>query len=226
MENPQHLTAPVARQVFLQSFNLSQGDPLLQHYLLRYAAAARPDWRLDEECCNTLRQLTSTVHALAGRGVHFAFTKPGEVERELEDMTELMRTEFERPRADRSELLISIIRNTVFRDWRFLCHLGRRPRQANIFSSSSKRDPYLSFFCYYVLLENKTGVSVFDELLADMRHAVVSRSAIYEAAMDFPSINLCLSQVIACHNEKHPERQVGYIVPANEACVLEQEAVL
>lgn len=212
MDDLQRLTVPVARQVLLQSFSLSQGDPRLQHYLLRYAATCRPHWRLDEESSTALLQLTPTIHALAARGVHSSFTRPREVEHELEKTVELMRTEFERPRGDRSELLISIIRSTVFRDWRFLCDCKGRPRPPRSSPVSPRRDAFLSFFCHYILLGHRTGVAVFDELLMAMREAVESRSAIYQTAMDCPSAELCLGQVIVIHNENHPEQQVPCIV--------------
>lgn len=207
MENPKTLTVPVARQVFLQSFHLSQGDPILQHDLLRYVAVCRPNWRLDGECSQTLLQLPSTIHELVAHGIHFEFTRKNEVENELVNMVDVMHTVFERPRADRSELLISIIRNFIWRDWRFLCYFPGRPRRGGK-PSAIHHDPYLSFFCHYVLLGKQTGVRVFDELLTEMREAVASRSAVYEAALDVPSLNLCLTQMIAIYNEKHPDRHV------------------
>lgn len=205
MDNPHSFTPPVARQVLQESFHLSQGDPILQGYLLRYAAVCRPAWRLSEDGGQMLCiQLAPTIRALVTKGMHCPLTR-WEVRQELTNMVEIMYAAFERARADRSDLVLSILRGFIFRDWRFLCDLGGRPRNGD---PSLPHHPYLSFFCHYLLLGHQTGVDVFDTLLADIRDAITSRSILYEAAMDYPSATLCLSEVITVHNEKHPESQV------------------
>lgn len=224
MGNQQTFTPPVVRQVFLESFHLSQGDPILQGYLLRYAAICRPAWRLSEDGSQMLCiQLVPTIRALIVRGMHCPLTR-WKARRELTNMVEIMRVTFEQARADRSDLVISILRGFIFRDWRFLCDLAGRPRSGD--PLLPHHDPYLSFFCYYLLLGHQTGVDVFDELLADLRDAVISQSALYVAALDYPSATQCLSEVIAVHNEKHPERPVsGLAIDGGDTPQVEKEAI-
>jgi hypothetical protein len=224
MDNQQILTPPVARQIFLESCHLSQGDPILQGYLLRYVAICRPAWRLSEQSCQRLCiQLLPTVRALTARGMHCPLSR-WKARRELTSMAEVMRVTFDRARADHSDLVISLLRGFIFRDWRFLCDLGGRPRSGDPFLPH--HDPYLSFFCHYLLLGHQTGVDVFDELLADLRDAITSQSALYEAAMDYPSATLCLAEVIAMHNAKHPDRLVPDLsIDGGNAPLEEKEVV-
>lgn len=224
MDNPHAFTPPVARQMLQESFHLSQGDPILQGYLLRYAAVCRPAWRLSEGGSQMLRmQLTPTLRALVTKGMHCPLTR-WKARRELTNMVEIMYATFERARADRSDLVLSILRGFIFRDWRFLCDLGGRPRSGD--PSLPHHDPNLSFFCHYLLLRHQTGVDVFDELLAEMRDAVISRSSLYEAAMDYPSATLCLSEVIAVHNEKHPESWVSDLTVDGDGVPQEEREVV
>ncbi len=224
MDNPQTLTLPIARQVLQESFHLSQGDPILQGYLLRYVAVCRPAWRLSEDGGQMLRvQLVPTIRALTARGMHCPLTR-WKAQRELANMVEVMCVTFEQARADRSDLVISILRGFFFRDWRWLCDQAGRPRSGD--PSLPHCDPYLSFFCHYLLLGHQTGVDVFDELLAELRDAVTSRSALYEAAMDYPSATLCLSEVIAVHNEKHPESRVPDLTVEEDDMLQEEREVV
>ncbi len=67
---------------------------------------------------------------------------------------------------------------------------------------------------------------MFDELLAEMREAVTSRNALYEAAMDYPSATLCLSEVLAVHNAKHSERPVPGLVSDGDDMLQEEKEVV
>ena len=67
---PEPLTLPLARQVFLLSFYLSQGQPSIQLSLFQWLALARPHWRLSAEASRAVLALAPAVRKLAARGVH------------------------------------------------------------------------------------------------------------------------------------------------------------
>ena len=69
MQDEQSLTLPLAKQVFLKSFHLSQGDPAFQRYLFRAVALLRQHWRLAEADRNVLEKLVPNVKALAEKHV-------------------------------------------------------------------------------------------------------------------------------------------------------------
>ncbi len=170
------LTVPVARQVFMLSFHLSQGDPSFQALLFRAVAWLRPTWRSTPELQEALRAQAAAIGRLPSQGVHSAFRGGlDDVYQEVTDQLVELASTLDQPKPPPSglwgtALLAELLREMVRRDHDYLLGAGGRPRASVVpgVVVSPHRDPYLSHAVHYLLLRHKTGCSVVDELLGQM----------------------------------------------------------
>lgn len=211
-------TLPLAKQVFLTSFYLSQGYPSLQHYLLHAVALLRPAWRLSEEDRQALEGLGSTIHLLAARKVHPPFIKPGEVEKELREQSTLLQRELAHTTiltGDWDEVLFQVLECFIARDHRYLIRLqGRsRPSHTGTEVPRPRHDPHLSFFCHYILLRQSVGCEVFDELLMKAADAWTDQGSVFQRLMSLSFLRSWLPKIVALHNATHSQATISNKLP-------------
>jgi hypothetical protein len=215
MKDDNVLTTPVARQILFVSYRLSQGSPSLQHYLFDYVAVVRPQWHLtDEVRMRVVQQLAPAVSRMVARGLHPDIASNLVLE-DLKKEARALAEAFTLPDAlERDELLYQLLAGFIRRDHHFFCgdtehdHHQRSRSQAT-FDRSSATDPFLSFFCHFVLLKhNKCGCSLFDEMFNVMREALATDKVVAQRLRQ-QGIAELLPRVIAIHNAHHPDCQVA-----------------
>lgn len=200
-QNP--LTIPVARQMLIVSFFLSQGNPNLQGLLFSYVAQQRPHWRLEEPHCRALGALFPAMLALGKQHVHVAFNDSLGVFEELNMQIYAMQETFELQQEMESEKLYTdILHSLIDQDWKYLCKKRKRPNRSLSSSPSRHHDPYLSHYVLFVLKREKTGVALFDELfemLAEPERLILPKRQQKQ-----------VRQIIAAYNRHHPTTPVEF----------------
>lgn len=69
-------------------------------------------------------------------------------------------------------------------------------------------DPFLSFFCQYVLRGHTGGVAVFDDLFGEMKSICLEPGDRFECLIADPFVATLLSLVINVYNMRHPATPV------------------
>lgn len=207
---PPPLTVPLARQLFILSFHLSQGEPILQYSLFRFIALARPHWRVSKEISQALVALAPAVRKLAERGVHTSFRGGPQIAIELHEQVANLAAVLERPPSVQPEdLFFRLLSEFIRRDHHYLCERSQRPREGWCPGRASPHhDPHFSFVCHYLLLRHRLGCPVLDELLAQMVAVFVARGPVFDWLMGTGYADE-LAQVIVAHNRAHPDAQVA-----------------
>jgi hypothetical protein len=230
MPSHDHLTLPMARHVLFLSFSLSQGEPHLQWYLFHAVALLRPQWRVSDEDRRALEHLSSVIVSLAKRGVHLSFRDTESISSELGKQITLFAEVLAHgphptrhfvhrfgkelvvvpPSTDVGEhLLCHLLGGFLSRDYHFLCQGSGRPRPlAADHPSAPQHDPMHSFFCQYVLLRQRCGCAVFDELFEEMAQVLSQRNALVSELFKLPCVASAITELIACHNAHHPKQRV------------------
>jgi DNA-binding transcriptional LysR family regulator len=207
------LTVPVARQVFLLSFHLSQGDPSFQQLLFRAVAWLRPTWRSTPEIKEALRGQAAAIERLPAQGTHPPFHGgPAGMQAEVVDQLVELAYTLDHPKPPPSglwgtALFAELIREMVRRDHDYLVGAGGRPRASVSPGAvvSPHRDPFLSQTVHYLLLRCKTGCSVVDELLGQMANLLKHSPETFPLSARSSDWQDWLVDVLDVYRRHHPQ---------------------
>ncbi|OGE15838.1 hypothetical protein A3F00_03335 [Candidatus Daviesbacteria bacterium RIFCSPHIGHO2_12_FULL_37_11] len=166
------LTSEYAAQLLYHSFRFSQGDFRMQRSLFSYIHELHPFWRIYSEQEEIIKNMLIKPFSMHTAGFRHIRVGIADLNRQLSgELKYFVDTLNENPNQDQYIYPYenaAMAREFILRDYKFLCDIWGRTRlhpNPEVFTE----DPFASFFRYYILEEQTTGLEEFDQMFSDIR---------------------------------------------------------
>lgn len=162
------------------SFFLSQGDPGLQHNLLKYVRGKNAELHLTHDDLERMQGIfEKRLRAFIPKtpkieAAHFAVPLDSQIRESTNTVSRHMHNLFcePQPPLDRAKLLTRIPQQMLTRDREFFCSQTHRPEKSMTPDQSFLTDPWLSHVEYFLVEGHPINVPEYDALFEELRPMV------------------------------------------------------